>query len=325
MKSSSISLLFLLVLGTGAPAQESSDSAKGEPVRIKAGDLTAVFTDNAAYAGHRAWYNGVAYLSHQADTSDLFEPPVAGLNFEHIYDGQKWWQPAAALFEPRSSYMSITRLSDISVQLHQPPSDLHKLESWTKFTLTAPHYIDMDFFCIPRAATFDRGYIGLFWASYINTTDEAEKATYYIGHNAGEDSPRWIKYLTPAHAVTGTVKYEKDERDPTFVEGFQRMLYNTFSDSVYSYPFYYGRRGNMVLILMFDQAGPVRFSHSPTSGSPVGPGTYPAWDFQYLIFDYQVGQRYGFKARAVYKPFVSPEDVISEYEKWSGRKVNLTE
>ncbi|MFH1070854.1 MAG: hypothetical protein V1794_14650, partial [Candidatus Glassbacteria bacterium] len=237
--------------------------------------------------------------------------------------GAKWWAPTQALFEPRWSEMVLARLSDNSVQLHMPPSDLHKLESWTKFTLTAPHYLEMDFFCIPRKATFDYGYIGMFWASYIQNSNEDEKPIYYIGRPRSEAGKRWIRYMTPEHSKSGTVRYEFDTFDLTFTPGFTKMLYNTFSDSVYCYPFYYGRRGPMVHIIMFDSPGPIRISHSPTSGSPVGPGTLPAWDFQYIVREYEVDKRYGYKARLVYKPWVSQQDVIDEYERWSGRKVEL--
>ena len=43
----------------------------------------------------------------------------------------------------------------------------------------------------------------------------------------------------------------------------------------------------------------------------------PAWDFQYVIHNVQEGKEYGFKARLVWKKFVSPEDCLKEYETWS--------
>jgi hypothetical protein len=82
----------------------------------------------------------------------------------------------------------------------------------------------------------------------------------------------------------------------------------------------------MVHIMMFDsEPGAIRFSLSPSSGGPVKPGTNPAWDWQFIVHDYEVGGHYGYKARLVYKKWVSREDVVAEYEKWSGRKVTLTE
>ena len=313
-----IPLISLLCCGKKEAVEELSP---GHTVTIQAGDIKAVFVDNTQFGTHRAWYNGVASLIHKADTANIFRPRVAGLNFEHIFDGAKWWEPAEALFEPRDCPMNIKRLSERSAELHQPPTKLHKLESWTTFTVAEPHYIDMEFTCIPRAATFELGYIGLFWASYINT--KVDKGYYFIGRKTVNDQKQWIEINSPAHNIESSVRFELDERDPSFVEEYPLRLFNNYLDYRYSYPFYYGRRGKMAWLLMFDEAGPVRFSHSPTSGAPVGPGTEPAWDFHYLFYNYKVGEKYGFKARLVYKPFVSREDIIAEYEKWSGEKVEM--
>ena len=71
-----------------------------------------------------------------------------------------------------------------------------------------------------------------------------------------------------------------------------------------------------MFLLMFDRKENIRFTHSPTGG-----GGTPAWDFQLIIPNYRVGERYGFRARIVVKKFISREDVIREYERWSGEKV----
>lgn len=324
MKIFTVVVLTICIAVTGLMAQE--EQPYQSHVKITEGDLEVVIADNAEYEGHRAWYNGVAYLSHRAKPGNHFWKRVAGMNFEHIWDGEKWWEPADKLFEPRSSEMVLHQLSETSVQLHMPPSNLHKLESWTTYTVNAPHYIDMDFFCIPRQETFDRGYIGLFWASYINNTDEDEKTIYYIGSHKDSRKRQWISWKTAAHSTNGTVRYQEDIRDISFNPEHRTMLYNTFADSAYAYPFYYGVRDGMVHIIMFNSSpGAIRFSHSPTSGAPVRPGTNPAWDWQYIVHDYKVGSSYGYKARLVYKPWVSRQDVIDEYEKWSGHTVTLTE
>ncbi|MFH1068254.1 MAG: hypothetical protein V1794_01425 [Candidatus Glassbacteria bacterium] len=319
MKGSLFLLCGLLLASVPVSVAQQGDSPHS--VSISAGDLQAVFADNEEFPGHRAWYNGINVLRHRADTTMLFQPGVAGLNFEHIFDGQKWTEPAEVLFEPRSSPMSIERSGENSVLLHQPPTKLHQLESWTRFTVSAPHYIDMEFKCVPRAETFDRGYIGLFWASYINT--HVSREYYFIGRKPGETNNRWLAFISPEHNEKSSVRWVEDTQNPTFADTYPRRLFNDYSQYGYSYPFYYGRRGDMLIMLMFDQAGPLRFSHSPSSGGRVTPRSSPAWDFHYLIYDYKVGQEYGFKARLVYKPFVSEQDIITEYESWSGNKVEL--
>ena len=83
-------------------------------------------------------------------------------------------------------------------------------------------------------------------------------------------------------------------------------------------PFYFGKAGKgMVFILMFDkmhsEEDEIRFSLFKFK-LPKAPR--PAWDFQYVIRKMQEGKEYGFKARMVWKRFVSPEDCLKEYQTW---------
>ena len=43
----------------------------------------------------------------------------------------------------------------------------------------------------------------------------------------------------------------------------------------------------------------------------------PAWDFQYIIHKVEEGKQYGYQGRLVWKKFVSYDDCLKEYEKWS--------
>ena len=71
------------------------------------------------------------------------------------------------------------------------PTPTYKLESWTRFTLIAPHYIDMTFRCRATQHVFHHKYIGLFWASYINAPED--KSMYFRGHK------HWQQLCTPQH------------------------------------------------------------------------------------------------------------------------------
>src|SRR5690349_20321441 len=57
--------------------------------KFQAGDLTAIIGDNDKDGQHLAGYNGLWSLTHRTEPTNLFVPTVAGLNFEHIFDGDK--------------------------------------------------------------------------------------------------------------------------------------------------------------------------------------------------------------------------------------------
>jgi hypothetical protein len=73
---------------------------------------------------------------------------------------------------------------------------------------------------------------------------------------------------------------------------------------------------------MFDTPEWLRFFCSPSGGgeSLRAGETCPAWDFEWLIprAVYRVGRQYELRVRMAYKPFVSDEDVVAEYEKAVG-------
>src|SRR5262245_8538474 len=120
--------------------------AGGRPVASETftvGDLTAVIGDNAASGPHRAGYNGIWSLTHKTEPKNLFVPTVAGLNLEHIFDGETLDPPGETrlFFEPRNAPMTLKKLSDSSAELHQPPTPTFHLESWSTFTLRQPDMI----------------------------------------------------------------------------------------------------------------------------------------------------------------------------------------
>src|SRR5262245_16866961 len=98
---------------------------------FRAGDLTAVIGDNAAADGHRAGYNGVWSLVHRTEPANLFVPAIAGLNHEHIFDGDKQGSgnDPKVRYEPRYAPMTFQKLSDTEAELHQSPTPTFHLES----------------------------------------------------------------------------------------------------------------------------------------------------------------------------------------------------
>ena len=65
------------------------------------GDLTAVIGDNAAHENHRDGYNGLWSLRHKRSTRSIFVPGIAGLNLEHVFNGETEFGGRDIFFEPR--------------------------------------------------------------------------------------------------------------------------------------------------------------------------------------------------------------------------------
>jgi hypothetical protein len=279
---------------------------------FQAGDLTAVIGDNSAAGEHRAGYNGVWSLTHRTEPINLFVPSVAGLNLEHIFDGDKrdLDNSRKIFFEPRNAPMALQKLSDTSAELHQPPTPTFHLESWTRFTLTAPHYLDFHFRCRPTQHAFAHGYIGLFWASYINAPED--KSLYFRGGGL------WQQLCTQRHNDESTVRHRDDKIDLKFSPDLGDALYKNLSPLRFDEPFYYGLFRKHIYLLMFDRTEGVRFTHSLSGGgvSKDRQTTNPAWDFQYLLPRYEVRTEYSVRARVVYRERCDRADVLREYENW---------
>jgi hypothetical protein len=279
---------------------------------FRAGDLTAVIGDNAAHGEHRAGYNGVWGLVHTSEPANLFVPSVAGLNFEHIFDGAKrdTDNSRKIFFEPRHAPMTFKKLSDTEAQLHQPPTPTFHLESWTTFRLSPPDAIDMTFRCRPTQHVFEHGYIGLFWASYINAPDD--KSLYFRGGKL------WQQLCTQRHNDESTVRHRDDTLELKFRADLGDALFRNFSPLRYDEPLYYGLFRKQIVMLFFDRTQGIRFTHSPSGGGVTTEAqtTNPAWDFQYIVPRYEVLKEYGFRARLIYRERCDRATVLREYEKW---------
>lgn len=275
--------------------------AKEHYVVLKRGDVTAVIVDNGAVdnktlSGHRAGYNGVASLTHAKQKNNLFVSPYAGLNFEHIHDGT--FAVAKEKFEPRKAKIELRIIDEQTVELYQPPTPNWKLESCGRYRLLKDGVIEYTFECIPRAKTFRQRYIGLFWASYIDKPKD--KAIHFRGYTKpGQTGAKWIRAVTPRHGVDSTHPPAGKIFRPKVDAKFPLTLVN--HPSMYSYAdfWYYGVSGKMAFALMFRKRDRIWFAQSPTGGGRDN----PAWDFQWFVPDYKVGEAYGFVMRAAYVPF----------------------
>lgn len=293
-------------------------------VALRTDQLRLVIADNEAFGTeHRAGYNGVAELRlADGGQASVFVPKYAGLNLEHIFSGEAasyGWN----IFEPRRAPMRLIHRSQRRAELRQEATEHWPLRSRLDFRVQADA-IDLTYRGTPLADAWRKhGYIGVFFASYIHAPEDM--AIQFIGRSRpgrGDATPRWIKHLPERHGLAANHRPAGSQWDPPLDPGFNIDLVAGVSDLEYLYPFYFGRSGENVLVLMFERnrpGGELRFAQSPSGG---GPGN-PAWDFVYFQRDYRVNREFRFRVRAVYRKFASVEDIVQLYEQWSGEKVVL--
>jgi len=290
--------------------------------RIESDKLRLIIADNEAFgAHHRAGYNGVAeLLLAKPGAKNLFVSTVAGLNFEHIFSGDAesfGWN----IFEPRRAPMRLARRSSTSVELRQDRTEHWPLRSCLTYEVEGDA-IDFTYCGMPLADAWKKhGYIGIFFASYIQ--QPKDMSLEFIGRarsGRGDTNAHWIKHLPPRHGVTANHRPAGSAWDPPLDEGFNIPLVSGISDFEYLYPFYFGRSGENMFVMMFERprgGGELRFAQSPSGG---GTGN-PAWDFVYFQRGYEVNREFCFRARAVFCEFKDAEEIIRLFEQWSGEKV----
>lgn len=294
-------------------------------VEIDCGDLNAVLLDNSRSP---EILSGIASLvnTRHAPGFNAYDPDApgasAGMNFEHIISGHL--DPHNA-FAPRHGAYLLYKMPDGKSVMwrREAKDDPWGVESATKLTMVEPHYLDMEFRCTPTDARRfgSRGYAIFFWCNYMN--DVADVPIHFLGIDEEGGEEKWVAGDASVQTRdwnTGGTYRSALAHDLAYDEDHNFKL-NSWSYDYprYSKPFYYGlTEHGMVYMLMFDRAyapeDEIRFSifKFKLKNHP-----RPAWDYEYVIHKIETGKEYGYKARVVYKKFVSPEDCLREYENWS--------
>lgn len=326
-------IAWFLVTAFWAVAQED----KGKPARhtlpIEEGNLSATIRDNAQSP---EILSGVSSLLHRKDAPGFpaFNPGstrYSGLNFEHIIAGHR---NRHNIMSPRKGAFDLSPLVDgKSVQLvRKQQDDPWAMSSTLKYTVAPPHYIDVDF----RSTAHDqarfgpRGYAILFFANYMN--DAEDVALHFRGVEGPNQEEKWVR-ADASQGPRGKPHTDWDHGGTYRSLPAADLEYDAdhnYKLNCWSYdyprftkPFYFGKAGQgMVFMLMFDRMhsaeDEIRFSLFKFSRFSENPNIpRPAWDFQYVIHKAEEKKEYGFKARLVWKKFVSPEDCLSEYDTWA--------
>lgn len=315
--------LTLLMISAGSSLAE--DATPERTVRIRSGDLLAVFRDNSNSPGE---LSGIDSLFHvqSAPGYDAFDPDTpgasAGLNFEHIISGHR--SPNNKFTPRHGTYRLFPQPDGASVKLVRRAEDSPwKVDSELTYTMNPPHYIDFEFRCIPRDATLfaPQGYAIFFFANYMN--DVSSVALNFRGRDATGGPEKWVSATAPRGHVdwNGGGNYRAVPAADLPYDSDVEFRLNTWTYEWprISQPFYYGvAESGMAMTLMFDRLhsgrDQMRFSLYKFK-LPKHPR--PAWDFQYVINRVRSNEEYGFQGRLVWKGFVSKADCQNEYKTWA--------
>ena len=316
--------LVLLVALSCITLHDAQDAKPVPTATITEGDLRVIFRDNARSP---KVLSGLASLVNQRDapTFDAFDPESpgasAGLNFEHIISGHK--NPNNA-FSPRHGKMRLLPDGKSALLVREAEDDPWAISSTLKYTVTQPHYIDVDFRCVPhdKALFGKRGYAALFFANYMNEVEDI--GVHFLGIEGTGQAEKWIRADAPkGHSdwnQGGT--YRSCLASDLGYDADHNFRLNSWSYDYprFTKPFYYGRAAKgMAFILMFNkmhtEEDEIRFSLFKFK---LPRRKRPAWDFQYVIRKIEAAKEYGFQARLVWKKLVSAEDCLKEYESWAG-------
>ena len=297
-------ILALVFLAAAREIQSGPEAAQAQcpPMHcqmIRAGEIEAIIGDGA---GHRT-RPGIWAMSSINHQFSIMKNMSSGM--------------LAGEFRGKANTV-LEYIDDSTSAIKREPTPDYPTRARLVFRARGPYYLDTE---LTLSDTQDR-LKGVPWDfravavnCYVNSPDDL-RAHFLAG---GE----WTAFIPEKHAGPGTdiaPSYLKDSElevwpkvdDPPF-NWYKR------NEKRFDEPFYYGRFGKMVLVLVFDQPRWIRFYLSPEGGGEsLIPGmTSPAWDFEWIIprKDYQTNREYLFRTCLVYKQYVSDEDVLREVRK----------
>ena len=272
---------------------------------IQAGEIQAVVGDGSRNGMGGSHYCGLWSLTSQHHPFNAFGNSYAGLLPGEIRSGG-----------PRLEIVDENQVALTADATEDRPMDVRAV-----YRVKPPYYIDHELTvtdrqdrrlkvnlpCEPGEGEFRESS----WCCYMNGPED--RRIHFISNG------RWTRHLPPKHGESARIapasvpddeleRFPKVDRRPPF--------HWSWADLRFDQPFYYGRVGPMVMLLIFDCPRWLRMFSSPDGGGPaLQPGQWcPAWDFLWVISSehYKLDVPYRFRVRLVYKLFDSDDDVLAE-------------
>lgn len=257
---------------------------------------------------------------------NLYRDDAVGLNFEHIFNGAEA-EYDISMFTPRKDRCQLRRVKAHQYELSWPARDSRwSIDARMFYDLSHQGQIDLTFACTPKKDIFPHKYVAMMWASYMNRARD-RKIRFW-----GKDGSRtgWVEFGvgtgneievgTVAHHGTPDLRHDVNAQTLNVVEHPRKRFIT---------PFYYGlidadhdlttHDDTLLYLVLFDQTDAIRFAMWNFIRDEHGnPDTHsPAWDWQYVIREPKVDQRYGYRARVVVEPYTGVDQVWNAYRRWT--------
>ena len=276
--------------------------------RIKSGGLSA----SVSPRGSHGWC-GLDRLAHADDTADWLVRPA--ITLEH-YLGVPLDAPEYIEYEPFASQRSLRKVRKNGCSLHYGPQDCSQVTCTIDYQVVEPHYVDTTVEVLTERDRWPHGYLGLFFATIVEAP--AYSGVTFRGFDSslelGRHNP-WI-YFNGYGGKPGLTVHPSGVSRPELGRPTDPPDVYYYSDSSIRFvePFFFGRVNDMVFGVLFRGCDRerVRFTVNPLSGF----GS-PAWDFFWIIEDPEPDQMYTLPFRVLFKPFVSGEDILTEFRAYA--------
>ncbi len=271
---------------------------------LQAGEIQAIVGDDSRDGTGGRQYCGLWSLTSRYRAFNAFGNSYAGL----LPGDLRGKSPTLRVMDGRTA------------ELGRRADDRHPCDCTAIYRVAEPFYIDHSLTITDRADLCVREGVPLPYREvscccYMNSPQDPRLHF----RSRGE----WFRYISARHGVGSNIApaYVGDEE----LEVMQKQSGEIVPFHVdrierrFDEPFYYGRLGAMVLILIFDTPRWLRFFCSPSGGGPslLPDQACPAWDFEWIIpgSEYRLHEPYTFRLRLVYKRFESDDDVLAEVDK----------
>jgi hypothetical protein len=283
-----------------AIAATPEEPAKPRTVELRGGELTLVIGNEADHGAGHTGYIGIWGLTSAHEATNVFVPRYAG-----------WIQSR--------NRATVTRLSETEGVIQHLDAE-GKPSTKQTFQIVPPYYLDCTFsrFTIGSAASFAG-------TSYMNGPEDP--GIYFL-----DPRIRWQRHYDPEHGNAASVL--PDGMPLPVLTKVPNATYrhgtNSFSDSVSQWRYhpehalFYGRFKEMVLVHMFPPGCNVIPYMSPSGGGSQPDGRKnPAWDWRGTFTQgVQPNTEARLTVRAIYKKYVSDEDILAEYRRWTGMRAD---